>query len=232
MGIAVVVAVVVFTVFGLMRWAEIMRRHRVHQDRVASGLDEAEAAATIAAASARTTVWFAVRTTDVRDVARVLGLRTARPVPFAEGMQAAKTGLFVAPAGAAFVMAIGIDAWHRGDLPQVETALRRLSEAHGEAFWFLVDADRDCMGWAFARRGEMQRAFSFDGSEEQVLWELGEMTAAERDLGFFVEDARDLTEDAIKWWPLPTDVRSLASRWSVDPARLADPGQPGLAGRW
>lgn len=230
MGVAVIVAVVAFTLFGLGRFAEIMRRHRDHQDRAENGFSEAEVEAS--ASEARTTVWFVVRAQDPREVARVLGLRTVQPVAFEVGMQRARTGMFVAPCGKAFVMAIGLDAWQRGDLSQVEAALVRLSKAHGEAFWFVVDEERSCVGWAMARRGELQRAFCFHGSDEEVLWEVGEPTQAERELGFFVEDPRDLTDDELKWWPLPRDVRSLAARWSIDPSRLSEPGQPGLAGRW
>lgn len=232
MGVAVIVAVVAFTLFGLSRWAEIMRRHRDHQDRAETGLVEAEARAAEAAAAERTTVWFAIRAQDAREVARVLGLRTVQPVAFEDGMQRARTGMFVAPCGKDFVMALGFDAWQRGDLSQVEAALLRLSKAHGEAFWFVVDEERDCVGWAVARRGQLSRAYCFHGSDEEVLWDVGELTPAEREFGFFVEDPRDLTDDEHKWWPLPRDVRALASRWCIEPSRLAQPGHPGLSGRW
>lgn len=239
MGYAVVAAVVLFTLFGLSRWAEIMRRHRAEQDRIDRGLPvEATAAEAIVATKARSArvrrrAWFAVARGEVREVARTLALRTVQPVASGDLERAALAGLFVASAAGGRVIAAGIDAWARGDVVRIDEALRRLSQAHGEAAWFGIDEERDVCGWALARGGEVLRAFCWDGQDEEVLWEVGEPTPDETALGFFAADPRDGSDDAVKWWPLPKDVRALARRWSGDPGEGSGaPDSGALGGRW
>lgn len=234
MGYAVIAAVVVFTLLGLSRWADIMRRHRAQQERAERGMPEPVVDASASPRGrVRQHAWFAAPVAGVAEFARTLGLRTVQNVPLETAATAAREGLFVVKGGNGRVLAIGIDAFARGDFARIDEALCRLSLAHGEAVWFGIDEDRDLCGWARAHRGEVLRAFCWDGSDDELLWEIGEPSADERSLGFFTADPRDGTDDEVKWWPLPREVRALAQRWGAEPAVGAGgPDGGGLAGRW
>ncbi|MGE3171916.1 MAG: hypothetical protein AB7O97_04770 [Planctomycetota bacterium] len=184
-----------------------------------------------AAAFGRGNAWFAVRGADGDRVARALGLRTAVPADWSRGAAGAADGLFVAPLGR-FVVAVGVDAWHRGELDAVAAALRTLSQQVGDAAWFGIDERAERFGWALARGGRLERAFCYCGDAHAVLWDEGEVTVAEDRLGFFVDDPRDQTEDPLKWWPTAADVRRLAAIWGVDPVRPPAAGGDGVLGRW
>lgn len=230
MGPLLIALLAVFVFFGLSRWARIVAARERHEERAAAApepvrrghrpLDFDRAAA-----------WFAAPVDDPATVAAAIGLRTASAVDFADGMRGADGGLFVAARGA-HVLAVGVDAWHRGDFAGIAQALERLSLAVGEACWFLHDTERLCFGWALARGGVLIRAFCCDGGDETVLWDEGAVDADEAELGFFVADPRDLTGAAIRWWPTRVDVLALAARWSADPRRVPPASGPGLLGRW
>lgn len=227
---ASVVALLAFVWHGLGRWSEIMRRHRLNEDRARRGEPLDVAPKKGRTAKPRALAWFGVATDDVRGAARALQLRTALPTGAGDGPARAAEGMFVFATGG-FVCAVGEDAWQRGDLAAIEGALERLSRAFGDATWFCVDARSSRFGWAAARGGSLQRAWCGDGDEERVLWQFGEPTVAERELGFFVDDPRDATDDEHKWWPVADDVLALARRWSTAPEAALGEAE-GLAGRW
>lgn len=226
---ASVLALLVFVWHGLQRWSDIMRRHRDNEDRARRGEPLDASPKKAKAKKLEAMAWFAVATDDVRGAARALQLRTATPVEAGDGPARAAEGVFVF-AVEGFVCAVGEDAWQRGDFAVIEAALERLSREYGDATWFCVDARSSRFGWAAARGGALHRAWCGDGDEDRVLWQFGDPTVAESELGFFVDDPRDATDDEHKWWPVAADVRALARRWSKDPAASLAAAQ-GLAGR-
>lgn len=226
---ASVLALLAFVWHGLQRWSEIMRRHRLNEDRARRGEPLLAPPKKSKARRLESMAWFAVATDDVRGAARALQLRTAFPAEAGDGPARAAEGMFVF-ADRGFVCAVGEDAWQRGDFAAIEGALERLSREFGDATWFCVDARSSRFGWAAARGGSLQRAWCGDGDEESVLWQVGDPSIAERELGFFVDDPRDASDDEHKWWPIADDVRALARRWSADPdPSLAD--AEGFGGR-
>ena len=226
---ASVIALLAFVWHGLQRWSDIMRRHRHNEDRARRGESLYAAPRQLKPKRLEALAWFAVATSDVRAVARALQMRTVGPAVSGEGTARAAEGMFVF-AHSGFVCAVGDDAWQRGDFAAIEGALERLSRAFGDATWFCVDARSSRFGWAAARSGSLQRAWCGDGDEERVLWQAGDPTVAERDLGFFLDDPRDGTDDEHKWWPVGSDVRALAARWSADPTTAIGESE-GLTGR-
>ncbi len=225
-----VLALLLFVWHGLQRWSEIMRRYRHNEDRARRGEPQDGAKKRRKARKSGTLAWFAVATDDVHGAARALPLRTATLAPAGDGPFRAAEGLFVFK-GDGFVYAVGEDAWQRGDFEKIEGALERLSRNYGDATWFCVDSLSSCFGWATARGGTLRRAWCGNGDEDRVLWQFGELTLAERELGFFVDDPRDGTDDEHKWWPVAADVEALARLWSKDPD-AAFAAAAGLAGRW
>jgi hypothetical protein len=227
----VVCALLAFVWFGLSRWSEIMRRHRANEEKAQADAVVAQPARKKTRRRGAPIAWIAVQASDARSVARCLGVRTAQPCDWESGLDRAADGLFVAACRGSHVCAIGEDAWQKGELSAVESALERLSREFGSASWFCIDAERGRFGWAFAHSGSLQRAWCGDGDDERVLWQFGERTAPEAALGFFVDDPRDRTDDEHKWWPIADDVRALAVRCAVLP-EPDEGGGFGVAGRW
>ncbi|MFY9342358.1 MAG: hypothetical protein WAT39_07705 [Planctomycetota bacterium] len=165
--------------------------------------------------------WLAVATTDHAALVRALGLRTELPANWAGGFAEAQAGgVFVTPAVArhCLVVGAGVDAL---DLDgEVLPLLAALSRSFGRAAWFRRDDQGERHGWAVAEAGRIVRAYAWDGTVGHVAWD-GEVSADERELGCFVDDPRDHSDDEQKWWPDARLVDALAARWSIDPKALA-----------
>ncbi|MCK5941886.1 MAG: hypothetical protein KAI24_07970, partial [Planctomycetes bacterium] len=111
----------------------------------------------------------------------------------------------------------------------IEPLLAALSERFGEAFWFITDDDRDVHGWARAERGRLTRGYAFTEEHGHVFWH-GDVTDDEHDLGCFVDDPRDRSDDDVKWWPDRAVVCAVAGRWAADPSRIDGARHPAGAG--
>jgi len=175
------------------------------------------------------TAWFAVRAGDAESVKNALGVRAAVPSSWVAGLtRVADEGIFVTPPVDGWVFAIGVDAFQRGDCERVTQLLLRLGSSCGPAFWFATHARMDVHGWSCADSRELLRGYLYDGDEPRVVWDQGVVTPTETELGFFVDDPRDRSDDALKWWPTPACVLRLAAAWSLDPVDLAGRGEPGV----
>lgn len=176
------------------------------------------------------TAWFAARAPDPDCVLGALGVRGAVPASWFAGLPAAveREGIFVTPPVDGWVFAVGSDAFLRGDVGRIAGALCRLGAACGPAYWFATHARSDVHGWAQAQRGQLVRAYLYDGEDVRVAWDEGPATPAEVELGFFVDDPRDTSDDLVKWWPTPADVVRLAGVWSRCPIGVAGRGTPGV----
>ena len=169
------------------------------------------------------------------DVARALALRTVLPANWRGGLADVRAaGVFVSPLVDGFVFVTGADVRALADVDaEVAPRLAHLSAQFGFAAWFRSDDAADAYGWAFARSGEVARAYAFAGEHGPVAW-LGEADAAERALGCHVDDPRDRSDDDVKWWPDRRIVHALAAAWARDPDALPARGAvggPGVVGR-
>lgn len=167
-----------------------------------------------------------MRSGDARAVADALLLRTVVPSGWRHGLaESATAGVFVTPPIDGFVLAVGKDL----GLAALDPAfVAPLGARFGRAAAFVCDEELEVFGWALAD-GETVRVYAYDGDAGHVLWE-GDVTPDERELGCFVDDPRDGSDDTEKWWPDAALVRALAARWSVDPAGLGARGLPPSAG--
>lgn len=175
------------------------------------------------------TAWFAVRADNPESVKAALGVRSVLPASWVAGLtHAVDEGIFVTPPVDGWVFAVGLDAFQAGDCERIRQLLVQLGEHCGTAFWFATHVRMDLHGWACADAQKLVRGYLYDGDEPRVVWDHGDATSTEMDLGFFVDDPRDSSEDSIKWWPTPACVLRLAARWTVDPIDIAGRGRPGV----
>ena len=88
----------------------------------------------------------------------------------------------------------------------------------------------------------MIRGYGWRGERSETLWDEGEQTSEERELGFRFFDGRSPEARQDGYWrrmdlsfPHEQSVVQIAGRWSVDPSRLAQqfgaPG-PGVLGEY
>lgn len=165
-----------------------------------------------------------MRGADPQAVVRALGLRTVLPANWCAGLQeVAQQGVFVSPVVDGHVLAVGNDLSLSGDgaLAAMVARLEQLSKAFGGAVWFTTYDEAEVHGWMLAERGELRRGYAFVAAAGHVFWQ-GDPTAAERELGCFVDDPRDGSDDDVKWWPDTAVTCALAAAWSLDPRRLGD----------
>lgn len=165
--------------------------------------------------------WLAIPADDAERVTRALRLRTVLPANWQAGLADVESeGVFVTPAIEGWVLVVGQDlARATADSSKMEALLAPISEEFGLAMWFSTDEERDVHGWAFAERGELLRGYMYAEEHGHTFWH-GEVTDVERELGCFVDDPRDQSDDEIKWWPDRQVVLQLARAWSVDPSCL------------
>ncbi len=176
-----------------------------------------------------------MRAHDPEAVARALALRTVLPANWRAGLaDAREAGVFVSPAIDGHVFVCGADLAACADVEGgIAPRLERLAAQFGTAAWFRSDDAHDVYGWAVARRGELARAYAFDGERGPFVW-IGDVDDAERALGCHVDDPRDHSDDDVKWWPDRRIVHALAAAWAIDPDALparASAHGVGLVGR-
>ncbi len=154
---------------------------------------------------------------------RALRMRTVLPANWQSGLaDVVREGVFATPSIAGWVLVVGRDlAAATHDPSEVEVLLPPLSEEFGTAMWFSTDEVRDVHGWAVAERGELRRGYAYDSENGHTYWH-GDILDAERELGCFVDDPRDQSDDQIKWWPDRRIVLALAAAWSIDPSELVE----------
>ena len=162
-----------------------------------------------------------MRADDAEQVARSLRLRTVLPANWLSGLgQAASEGVFVTPPVQGWVLVVGRDlAVTTQDPTELAALLPGLSEQYGKVLWFSTDEDRDVHGWAMAERGQLMRGYAYVEEHGHTFWH-GDVTEAERELGCFLDDPRDHSDDEVKWWPDRRTVLALAKAWSIDPTTL------------
>jgi hypothetical protein len=172
--------------------------------------------------------WLAIKTHDIAKVQEALGLLNAMPCSISEGM--GKLGdrkLFVSPPVDGWILVVGQGLPDPGDdIDRVYHFVRRVSNALGTVQFFSSNRAVNHHAWIRAENSQIFRAYAWAG---ETVWNEGEMTAAERELGLrcfdygeqpsiFPFSARE------SHFANAEKVPMLAARWSVDPTMIAQLG--------
>lgn len=157
--------------------------------------------------------WLAVRTDDVPEVARALGLRNARWLPWSFGIGEAHGGDLIAitPAIDGWVLVLGerLFDWHANNFMIAE-----ISKRFGEAQYFITHRVSDAHHWSRWIDGRAIRSMDhLDGFVQN-----GESTEIEGNLLLPLYRDND-------WINVDEGcVMRVAGEWSVDPTSLQDKG--------
>ena len=185
------------------------------------------------------TSWIAVRMTNPQFLAPEMGFANLRPCGWEEGLrEASERGIFICPPVSGWTLIVGVtlqDASNDDTLPLIV----RLSEAHAEAQYFGNHRIVDYYAWAKAEGGRLVRAYAFLGEKGATLWDRGEITVEERELGLVFDDSPaspnihgfsdssslelpQTIKRAPAYYPTEEAVFAIARRWSVDPTQIEE----------
>ena len=165
-----------------------------------------------------------------------MSLADIRSCNWEEGLrEAGEQGIFIAPPVSGWTLAIGAtlpDASDENTLPLIV----RLSETHGSVQYFGNHRVLDYYAWAKAERGRLHRAYAYLGEQGSVLWDRGELTKEELDLGLIFDPTTKTeatSDDSImkmlerlknnlQKYPTEEDVFAIGRKWSIDPTQIED----------
>ncbi len=172
--------------------------------------------------------WLAIKTSDISKVQAALGLHNPTPCSVTDGMGKMGDGkLFVSPPLDGWILVVGQGLPDPADdIDRVFHFVMRLSHALGAVQFFCWNRAVNHHAWIRAENNRIYRAYAWAG---ETLWNEGEMTAAERELGLRCFDYGE--QPSI----FPFSAREahfanaekvcvLASRWSLDPGAIAQTG--------
>lgn len=179
--------------------------------------------------------WLAIQSESTAQIASELPLRNAQPANWAIGLEAAETKIFVAPAIAAWSFVIGTTLPYAG-ASDCLALLVRLSTIFQRCQYFASEPVTEYHAWSMAERGQVIRAYAYLGERGETLWNIGDMTVQERELGFHFYDASSSEARDEGYWsrgdlryPEVADVFTIAGKWSLNPEEIADmPTTPGI----
>lgn len=179
--------------------------------------------------------WLVVKSGQVGAVQSALRLHNPTPCAWSEGVARMGTrSLFVSPPIRGWILVVGEGLPDPArDIDLCFHFITRLSRALGEVQFFSVNRAVNHHAWAKVERGNVRRGYAWAG---ETLWNQGEPTRAEVDLGMKCYEYGELgemfqisTHDTSV--PNSEKVLGLAGRWSFDPASIQDTGlHPGLVG--
>lgn len=177
--------------------------------------------------------WLAVRSVSSKEVQAALGLDDGLPCSWDEGLaEAREHKLFISPPVDGWVLVVGSSLPDPEDDPDESFHfLRRISVELGHVQYFGVNRVLNHHAWAIVDSGDVFRAFAW---ADEVLWNQGVMTAAERELKMSCPGYGEASDRGADGYVHNCErITRLASEWSVDPAVVAEEaaeGEPGIVG--
>jgi hypothetical protein len=174
--------------------------------------------------AARPPVWMAVRATDSKAVQAALGLNRPAPCSWSEGMTGERE-FFIGPPIAGWIIVTGAGLPNPScDVDECFRFLAKISGQLGQVQLFHADRILHHHAWARAENGIVTRAYAWAG---ETIWNQGAKTPAETELSMkcfgYGEDPDANSWASVEWTAANVGkVPLLATRWSLDPARIND----------
>ncbi|GIH09272.1 hypothetical protein Rhe02_73390 [Rhizocola hellebori] len=177
------------------------------------------------------TSWLAVPGRSAEDVADALKLHDREVLDWAAGTERAyESGVYVAASVQGWTLAHGrlhLPAGFDAADPRFCDWLRQLSRSLGDVRYFANERVPDYHVWAWARDGEVVRAYCFIGERGEIPLFVGDPTDDEIELAKGTQRGPETGSDEhwAAWFattPSESDVMAMAGRWSVDPTTIDD----------
>lgn len=165
------------------------------------------------------TGWYAIQCDSVEKVIQSLGLNCISECNWQSGISAVynrnhilQNNIFVSPCLDGFVLVIGIT--HEPD----RATLLNLGKLFEAFQYFATHRVSEYHQWVKIIKGRLIRAYCYVGERGEVLWDEGDITPEEIDLGFdsFVNAAnQDGDWDSLSF-PDEESVLQIAAAWGID----------------
>jgi len=205
---------------GIFIWMMVLHRRA----RVVEQLTPREAGAPTfeSVFGSRPSLWMAVRATDPKVVQSALGLNQPTPCSWKEGMTGEK-GFFVGPPVNGWIIVTGSGLPNPScDVDECFRFLARISGQLGQVQLFHADRILHHHAWVRAENGVVTRAYAWAC---ETIWNQGAKTPAEIELSMkcfgYGEEPNADSWAAVEWTAANVGkVPLLATRWSLDPARI------------
>jgi hypothetical protein len=201
-------------------WMMILHRRARAEEKL---MPRKTAALTFESAFAsRPPLWMAVRATDPKAVQSALGLNQPTPCSWTEGMTGEK-GFFVGPPVNSWIIVTGSGLPNPScDVDECFRFLARISGQLGQVQLFHADRILHHHAWVRAENGVVTRAYAWAC---ETIWNQGAKTPAEIELSMkcfgYGEEPNADSWAAVEWTAANVGkVPLLATRWSLDPARI------------
>ena len=170
----------------------------------------------------RPALWMAVRATDPKTVQAALGLNQPIPCSWQEGMTGERS-FFIGPPVNGWIIVTGSGLPNPScDVDECFRFLARISGQLGQVQLFHADRILHHHAWVRAENGVVTRAYAWAG---ETIWNQGAKTPAEIELSMkcfgYGEEPNADSWAAVEWTAANVGkVPLLATRWSLDPARI------------
>ena len=174
------------------------------------------------ASASRPPLWLAVRANDPKTVLAALGLNQPTPCSWSEGMTGERK-FFIGPPVNGWIIVTGSGLPNPScDVDECFRFLARISGRLGQVQLFHADRILHHHAWARAENGNITRAYAWAG---ETIWNQGTKTPAEIELSMkcfgYGEEPNADSWAAVEWTAANVGkVPLLATRWSLDPARV------------
>ena len=174
------------------------------------------------ASASRPPLWLAVRANDPKTVLAALGLNQPTPCSWSEGMTGERK-FFIGPPVNGWIIVTGSGLPNPScDVDECFRFLARISRWLGQVQLFHADRILHHHAWARAENGVVTRAYAWAG---ETIWNQGTKTPAEIELSMkcfgYGEEPNADSWAAVEWTAANVGkVPLLATRWSLDPARV------------
>jgi hypothetical protein len=180
--------------------------------------------------------WLVVKGSNMGSVQAALGLHNPSPCSWAEGLsQLSDQKLFVSPPVNGWILVIGQRLPDPADDVDVcYHFLTKLSRTLGQVQFFSVNRAVNHHSWVRLESGRVRRAYAWGG---ETLWNQGEPTQAEKELGmktYAYGEQPPCIGSADEHGANSDKVIFLAARWSFDPTAVDEKALRaglGVAGR-
>lgn len=176
-------------------------------------------------------VWFAIKSTDRDEVAKILGLKNPVESNWQKGIKEAFGGaVFITPPIDGWILAVGwgLPAGDSVEGMEKVTNLANILSLHfGEAQFFCTHRVVAYHCWMKSVNRKLERLYSYLGEKGENIAISGQLTDAEKDynlINTFSEEAQseDYFEREDLVYPDEEMVMEIAGAWSINPQLIED----------
>lgn len=171
--------------------------------------------------------WIAVKSCNKEEVAKFLNLKKVKESNWEDGIKYGyEKGIFITPEINGWILVLGIDI---SDLDMNETRelLETVSTKFDECQIFLTQRTIEYHFWGLAKKGKIERLYSFFIESEESLLNVGEPTAVEKKYRFInslskkVNNYEHYEGEDVKF-PNEQIVMEIAENWSINPTKIKE----------